>query len=75
LPVEFCCKDKGMETNIKDKKVLAAIGAAVDAYLHLEQEAQPEVSVSPRPASLWAQFGRQELMNQRIYCQLRMIRH
>jgi hypothetical protein len=75
LPVEFCCKDKGMETNIKDKKVLAAIGAAVDAFLQQEEAAQAEVSYSPQPSSLWAQFGRQELMNQRIYCQLRMIRY
>lgn len=64
-----------METNFKDKKVLAAIGTAIDAYLGQEQEAQAAASFSARPASLWAQFGRQELMNQRIYCQLRMIRY
>ena len=64
-----------METKIKDQKVLAAIGAAVDSYLRQEQELQPAVGLSAQPVSLWAQFGRQELMNQRIYCQMRMIRY
>jgi len=64
-----------MEKKLKDKKVLAAVGAAVESYLREEQAAQAAVSFSAPPSSLWAQFGRQQQMNQRLYCQLRMIRY
>jgi hypothetical protein len=64
-----------METKIKDPKVLAAIGAAVDAFLQQEQAAEPVEDFRAQPPSLWAQFGRQELMNRRVDCQLRLIRH
>ena len=62
-----------MESKLRDKKVLAAIGAAVQLYLGQEREAQPEVSLGFQPVGLWAQFGRQEQMNQRVWCQLRML--
>lgn len=64
-----------MESKGKEGPVLAAISAAIESYLSLEQEAEPPAIRPAPPARLWSQFGRQELMNQRIWCQLRMLRH
>jgi len=64
-----------MESKGKEGPVLAAISAAIESYLSLEQEVQPSAILPAPPVRLWSQFGRQELMNQRIWCQLRMLRH
>jgi len=64
-----------MESKGNEGPVLAAITTAIESYLSLEQEAHPPAVLPAPPVSLWSQFGRQELMKQRIWCQLRMLRH
>jgi len=59
-----------------NKKVVAAVGAAVSAYLEAE-EAEQKAALArpvPKPASRpWAQAGRQEIMRNRQLWQLRIV--
>ena len=57
--------------------VVAAIGAAVNAYLEAEESARlaaaaPEAP-SP-PVNIWALFGRDEIMKANALWQLRIVR-
>lgn len=54
------------------EKVVAAISAAIESYLAWEQA---DFSTRPRPTlRRWVRLGRQELMHQRVSCQLRKFR-
>jgi len=58
-----------------DKKVVAAIGAAVTTYVREEEAAGQAVRErAMRPAaSAWSQSGRQEIMRNRQMWQLRIV--
>ena len=58
-----------------DKKVVAAIGTAVTAYIQSERAAEQaaRAQAAHAPANLWGQSGRQEIMRNRQMWQLRIV--
>jgi hypothetical protein len=57
-----------------DKKIVAAIGSAVTAYIQAERSAEQAASPAARPsASAWSQSGRQEIMRNRQMWQLHIV--
>lgn len=62
---------------MKDKKgIMAAITAAVSAYLEEEQRARPAVALPRRPTpatSMWRFSGRDEIMRMRTLWQRRIV--
>lgn len=58
-----------------DKKMVAAIGAAMASYVQEEKSAERAARKSAeRPAAnLWSQSGRQEIMRNRQMWQLRIV--
>jgi hypothetical protein len=64
-----------MEDKLRDEGVTAAISAAIFSYFDLEKGASRKIIPQAHVTSFWSSFGRQEQMNMRIFCQLRMIRH
>jgi len=59
----------------QDKKIVAAIGTAVTAYIQDEKSAaQPARKGAARQAAnAWSQSGRQEIMRNRQMWQLRIV--
>ena len=59
----------------QDKKIVAAIGTAITAYIRDEKAAVQASRAQPaRPvASAWSQSGRQEIMRNRQMWQLRIV--
>jgi len=64
--VTFLYKDKGM-----DPKKVAAVVTAVSRYI--EPEAQ-WATQPPKPLRLWSLHGRQQLMQNRLLCQMRILK-
>ncbi|GAB4331026.1 MAG: hypothetical protein Kow0099_02070 [Candidatus Abyssubacteria bacterium] len=58
-----------------DKKLVAAIGAGVSAYIQAQQASErPVRERPPQPGiDLWRQSGRQEIMRHRQMWQLRIV--
>ena len=58
-----------------DRKVVAAIGTAVTAYIQDEkaQEQAVRMLATPQATNMWSQSGRQELMRNRQMWQLRIV--
>ena len=58
-----------------DKKVVAAIGVAVTAYVLEQRAAERDVleRADRRAARAWSQSGRQEIMRNRQMWQLRIV--
>ena len=71
-PARGCTMEKQMEL---DKKVVAAVGVGVTAYIAAEKAAERAARMrSVRPAaSAWTHSGRQEIMRNRQMWQLRIV--